>query len=172
MDYKYIEQLLERYWQCETSVEEEAILRSFFAQRDIPAHLARYQSLFDYQHQAAQTELSEAFDQRLLSLIEAEKPVEVKARRITMTRRLMPLYRAAASVAIVLLIVPAAWKAFDHPQEVQGWDYNASAYTDSYSSPQEAYEQIDVTIRDLQDVLGIKATQIDVDSLQEKVKAI
>ena len=30
MDYKYIEQLLERYWNCETSLEEEQILRSFF----------------------------------------------------------------------------------------------------------------------------------------------
>ena len=29
MDYKDIEQLLERYWQCETSVEEEATLRDF-----------------------------------------------------------------------------------------------------------------------------------------------
>ena len=32
MDYKYIEQLLERYWQGETSLQEEAILRSFFSQ--------------------------------------------------------------------------------------------------------------------------------------------
>ena len=30
MDYKDIEQLLERYWQCETSVEEESVLRDFF----------------------------------------------------------------------------------------------------------------------------------------------
>ena len=29
MDYKYIEQLLERYWACDTSVEEEQILRAF-----------------------------------------------------------------------------------------------------------------------------------------------
>ena len=28
MDFKYIEQLLERYWQCETSLEEEAQLRT------------------------------------------------------------------------------------------------------------------------------------------------
>ena len=31
MDYKDIAQLLERYWQCETSVEEEATVRAFFA---------------------------------------------------------------------------------------------------------------------------------------------
>ena len=39
MDYKYIEQLLERYWQCETSLEEEQILQAFFRQEDIPVHL-------------------------------------------------------------------------------------------------------------------------------------
>lgn len=37
MDYKYIEQLLERYWNCETSVEEEQILRIFFQQKELPA---------------------------------------------------------------------------------------------------------------------------------------
>ena len=30
MDYNDIERLLERYWRCETSVEEEARLRDFF----------------------------------------------------------------------------------------------------------------------------------------------
>ena len=35
MDCKYIEQLLERYWQCETSLEEEAQLRAFFNGSDV-----------------------------------------------------------------------------------------------------------------------------------------
>ena len=39
MDSKYIEQLLERYWQCETSLEEEAQLRTFFMEGDVPGHL-------------------------------------------------------------------------------------------------------------------------------------
>ena len=30
MDYKYIEQLIERYWECETSQQEEDILRACF----------------------------------------------------------------------------------------------------------------------------------------------
>lgn len=49
MDYKDIEQLLERYWQCETSVEEESVLRDFFSREDVPAHLLRYKNLFVYQ---------------------------------------------------------------------------------------------------------------------------
>ena len=49
MDYKYIEQLLERYWQCETSLEEESELRTFFSQEKVPAHLLQYRDLFVYQ---------------------------------------------------------------------------------------------------------------------------
>ena len=49
MDFKYIEQLLERYWQCETSLEEEAQLRTFFTEEDVPEYLSRYKDLFVYQ---------------------------------------------------------------------------------------------------------------------------
>ena len=49
MDYKYITQLLERYWEGTTSLEEEQILKAFFSQKDIPAELLRYKPLFDYQ---------------------------------------------------------------------------------------------------------------------------
>ena len=38
MDYKYIEQLLERYWNCDTTLEEEQILRTFFSQKEVPAN--------------------------------------------------------------------------------------------------------------------------------------
>ena len=41
MDYRYIEQLLERYWNCATTPEEEEILRTFFRQSDVPASLRR-----------------------------------------------------------------------------------------------------------------------------------
>ena len=38
MDYKYIEQLLERYWTCETTLEEEQILHTFFLQENLPVN--------------------------------------------------------------------------------------------------------------------------------------
>ena len=39
MDYRYIEQLMERYWEGETTLQEESILRTFFSQPDIPENL-------------------------------------------------------------------------------------------------------------------------------------
>ena len=51
MDYKYISQLLERYWNAETTLEEEEILKAFFRQDNVPADLLRYKALFSYQAQ-------------------------------------------------------------------------------------------------------------------------
>ena len=36
MDYSFIDKLLERYWQCATSLEEEEMLKAFFRQKEIP----------------------------------------------------------------------------------------------------------------------------------------
>ncbi len=99
MDSKYIEQLLERYWQCETSLEEEAQLRAFFSEDNVPEHLLRYKNLFVYQQLQQKVHLGEDFDARVLA--EIEVPV-VKAKRMTLTARFMPLFKAAAVVVVVL----------------------------------------------------------------------
>ena len=101
MDYKYIEQLLEKYWNCETSVEEEQILRSFFRQKELPEHLLRYKSLFAYQEVEKDIKLGDDFDSRILA--EIERPV-VKARRLTLHTRFMPLFKAAAVMALLFSI--------------------------------------------------------------------
>lgn len=99
MDSKYIEQLLKRYWQCETSLEEEAQLRAFFSGSDVPAHLLRYKELFVYGQLQQEVRLGEDFDARVLAEIEA--PV-VKAKRLTLAARFIPLFKAAAVVAVIL----------------------------------------------------------------------
>ena len=64
MDYKYIEQLLERYWAAETSLEEESILRTFFSQKDIPAEMEHLRPLFI--DEAVGETLDDDFDVRQL----------------------------------------------------------------------------------------------------------
>ena len=117
MDYKYIEQLLERYWQCETTLQEEAILRSFFSQDDVPAELQHYKALFTQ----PKAELGDDFDARILAMVGQES--ESKAKIVTLTSRLMPLFRAAAVVAIILTIGNAAQAPWD-----RGWDDPKDAY--------------------------------------------
>ena len=69
MDYKYIEQLLERYWACETTLQEEQILRTFFQQEDVPAHLMAYKAVFDVQQEQAEPTLGEDFDAKMMELL-------------------------------------------------------------------------------------------------------
>lgn len=115
MDFEYIEQLLERYWQCQTTVEEEKQLRIFFTEDDVPQHLIKYKSLFQYQQMQQHIGLSNDFDARVLEQIEA--PV-VKAKRLTLASRLSPLLKAAAVVAVVVWLGNVAQHTVYSSQEV------------------------------------------------------
>ena len=98
MDYKYIEQLMERYWNAETSL----------SQKDIPAEMEHLRPLFV--DEAVGETLDDDFDARIMQAIgmEADKSLtmehEVKAREVSLTQRLMPLFKAAAVVAIILTL--------------------------------------------------------------------
>ena len=124
MDYKYIEQLLERYWACETTLQEEAILRAFFSQEEIPEALRKYQALFTYEQQKDEP-LGEDFEARILQQI-GEAPV---AKTVTLKSRLAPLFRAAAIVAIVLTLGNAAQAPWEW-----GWDDPKDAYAKFHRS--------------------------------------
>lgn len=119
MDYKYIEQLLERYWNCETSLEEERILRTFFSQKDVPVALLKYKDLFCYEQSSTVTEvLGDDFDARISELVDEPEPV--KARTISLDRKLRPLFKAAAVVAIILTLGNAAQVPFTSNDNVAG----------------------------------------------------
>ena len=117
MDYKYIEQLLERYWEGETTLQEESILRTFFSQPDmpeIPENIRKYRALFVCETQKEEP-LGEAFDARILEQI-GEAPV---AKTVSIKDRLMPLFKAAAIVAIILTLGNAAqapWDIWEDPR--------------------------------------------------------
>ena len=105
MDYKYIEQLLERYWNAETSLEEESILRTFFSQKDIPAEMEH------------------------------------------LPQRLMPLFKAAAVVAIILTLggaLQAPWDSTWNTPE----DYAAIQQVDTMNVIPVQAENISATASD------------------------
>ena len=122
MDYKYIEQLIDRYFDGTTTVAEERILKAFFSQNDVPAHLQRYAAVFDYEDsQLLETPLGEDFDQRVFARLSADGDApcnRVKIQRMTFADRFRPLGRAAAAVAIIALLGGSIHRAYvTHPVE-------------------------------------------------------
>lgn len=106
MDKKieHIEQLLERYFNAETTLEEESQLRAFFSSDDVPAHMEQWSALFVADSDEV---LGDDFDARLLSMI------SVKAEVVSLKTRLAPLFKAAAVVAIILTLGGALQAPFD-----------------------------------------------------------
>lgn len=133
MDYKYIEQLLSRYFEGDTTLKEEQILKAFFAQddEDVPLSLRRCKSLFEAMEQGDDV-LGDDFDDRILSLVgnaserydlevgnasepcntEESPAIPQKARVISLHERFRPLLRAAAIVAVILTLSTAVNQSF------------------------------------------------------------
>ncbi len=117
MDYKYIEQLLEQYWECQTTLEEESILRSFFAQDDVPARLLPYKAIFVAQKElVGESRLGEDFDRKIMQQIDARSKALVHARKASLRQVLLPFYKVAAVLAVVLSLGMAAQFGWQHPQ--------------------------------------------------------
>lgn len=147
MDYKYIEQLMERYFNCETSLQEEQILRSFFQQEDIPAELLPYRDLFRYQeNETIKDTLGDDFDTRILSII--EEPV-VQAKRISLKARLYPFFKAAAMVAIFLTVGNAAERSFNTEEEQ---DFQQTTIINPGMSYQQATSPLEMVSKDIKPV--------------------
>lgn len=134
MDYKYIEQLMERYWNAETSLEEESILRSFFNQKTLPPEMEHWRALFS--DEACGQRLDDDFDARILQMIATEEDnnltgeqAVVKAREIKLSQRFMPLFKAAAIVAIILTLggaLQAPWdKSWNTPEDYAAMQHGA-----------------------------------------------
>ncbi len=149
MDYSYIDKLLERYWQCGTTEEEEEMLKTFFRQKDIPQRFEQYRGLFNYEDIAKNECLGADFDEKITRMI--EQPV-VRARRISVAVRLKPFFKAAAAVAIVLTLGNAAQHSFDN-NETTAPDYNYATYKDTYEDPQVAYDKVSSALKDMSDGL-------------------
>ena len=135
MDFQKIDELLEKYWNADTSPEEEATLRRYFSENEVPHHLKGVAGLFrQYQADRQFKNLDPDFDTELLQNISGQrKPFAWR-----------PLLRIAAVLTIFLLaalllkqhlLTPQAMKPA-HVAHTQVQDT-----TDTYQDPQLAYEQ-------------------------------
>lgn len=146
MDYKYINQLLDRYWQGATTLEEEQILRSFFSQLCVPEELAKYRPLFAYEQTEPKTDcLGKDFDERLMSMI--DEPMHVEAQKVRISQRFAPLFKAAAMVAIVLALSQAAQFSFQNTDNTAATPAALSHTTNGVSVAINDSARLDTTMK-------------------------
>ncbi len=154
MNYKYIEDLLERYFQCQTTDTEEQILHNFFLTEDVPAELARYAHLFRSLTDEADISLPTDFDSRLHTAIRQRQTTvhPLKTRIASLNRSLRPFYKAVASVALIITVgvTSSQYWSSKAPEPVE---YNYSNYHDTYSDPNMARETLTDALKDLSNAL-------------------
>ncbi|MCW5911965.1 MAG: hypothetical protein KIT62_12870 [Cyclobacteriaceae bacterium] len=126
MDSKQIEKLLEKYWNCETSLEEEHRLREYF-RGQVPESLHDVASLFRYFESQQQKEIvSPDFDVQVKQKIRQHRP---KGRLVNLS--------FAMRIAAGLLVVVVA--TYFVRQEIRK-AYPADV-ADTYTDPQLALEE-------------------------------
>jgi hypothetical protein len=105
MDYQLMQQLLDKYFEGETTLQEESQLREGFQQETLPEGLEAYRPLFQFIEEEQQIVLDEQFDHRLFAQLQ-EKPVErTQARVRTLHARTIILQIAA----VVTLMIGGWW---------------------------------------------------------------
>lgn len=71
MDLKQVENILEKYWLGNSSVEEEMQLSLFFESSEVPEHLKMYRNLFITPEISLNPRLGKDFDAEILSKIKS-----------------------------------------------------------------------------------------------------
>lgn len=105
---KEIERLIDKYYNGETSLEEEKQLQSFFLGEVVPDHLKTYQDQFMHLSISSETNWEGFSEEKLFGKLEAQQGTvkeEKEAKVIVMrhTSREVWFYRIAAAVALVLV---------------------------------------------------------------------
>lgn len=96
MDYKRIEFLLDKFWQCETTLEEEEELRHCFTcGEELPEYLQQFRELFVLQFRERQVCLTEDFNRKILS--------EIRKRKVRRPVRKQIIFRVAGVVILLMM---------------------------------------------------------------------
>ena len=110
--------LLEKYWQAETTVEEERILAEYFRSPDVPPEWESHRELFSFFSQEAQVKPGEYLEERIMQHIHP--------------RRHLAWWAAAAVIILLLGLIPLL-----QPERVHVGQ-KTYALADTYDDPQQA----------------------------------
>lgn len=129
MDSNKLEELVKKYWDCETSLEEEQQLREYFREKHIPESWRETAALFRYFDEQKTKTVEPQFDEMVVTRIK-ETP---KKREGNVVKWVAASLRIAAGVAVLLAAIYFVRQELrvDH----------AVAVEDTFDDPQQAFEE-------------------------------
>lgn len=129
-----VRELLGRYWQAETTLEEERLLAEYFRQPEIAGDLEPLRDLFEWREEEAQLRPGPGFDSRLLRRIaEMESGGSGRSGGKVVSGSSV---RWAAAAAIILCLGISCLISVISPQTVR--EPKGTAITDTYTDPKQA----------------------------------
>ena len=152
-DYNHIERLLERFYNAETSEQEEQELKDFFHHGEVPPHLLAEKEMF---MQLQASDAPEGMEERLGNLIDQWELSEQKTQK---KRRIFHL-QWIGSIAASLLLVIGISLHFHEPQR-----------KDTCATPEEAYAHAEKALVMFSEALnkGIRPIQ-DMEKTNENIR--
>lgn len=128
MDSSKLQQLLQKYWDGETTLEEELWLKDYFRSNDAPDELRDVAAMFQYFDQTKQNKLNDiTFDRSLIEKVSGQ-PKQGRMRRLTINSM-----RIAAGVVVVMA---ATWFIKTEIRKSTPQDM-----VDTYDDPKLAFEE-------------------------------
>ncbi len=127
--------LIEKYFEGETSLEEEAMLRDYFNNGEVEEELSAYQPLFQYIANEQAQALSDDFEEQLFQRLEiAPKIVQMRQ----WPRQVMRIAAVAAVLVVAMLFLQKTnttqaqqaavdWSKYEITDEQQAYDETVKA---------------------------------------------
>jgi len=131
MDSKEIGLLLEKYWNCETSLEEEKVLRNYFNGPDVPEQLKDAADLFRFFESERKRSLEENFDHDVMKSVKKSE----RSTKVVSMVRWVQIARIAAGVFVVVVA------GYFVRNEIMKSKQQQAQVVDTFDDPKDALEE-------------------------------
>ncbi len=120
-------ELLEKYWEAETNLEDEKELKRLISEAQESEELEEVKALFNHFDSEASVGLDESFDASILEMISEEKEAKVIS--------ISGYFKQYASIAAAVIVMAVSGYMFVENQN----QYSAE---DTFETPEEAYAEL------------------------------
>lgn len=154
MQQSKIDILLQKYWRCETTLEEEHLLKAYFSDtQSLPIDMHNEAQLFQEIHQQQSMTLREDFDKKLQAAIAQQE----KEKNYIVIKLFAPIVRRVAIVALIIGLGIGAYLIYDSG--------NQEHFAETYNDPNAAIKHATFALDKLSQALQ-KGEQASIESIK------